>query len=688
MDVIILIKDLQQFGKWLNENNQVDFGKNVKDEDYIFTILFKDDNFVLDSINLKKDSILNYFEKSEFNKYLFHSTDQKVMIPSNKNLLGFSPFFIKLDHDFCKKNKKNDSNIEKFKNKIKNSFDANNNNKEFIKIIIDNYDTFDESFLDRCPFDETKKDILRLILKNSKEDIIKLIKKYYAFLKDNANVIIQKIIEFKNSDEYINKKGNFYLACVFGDSRDLLNDFFYNFSKFLKSRSENHPDYPLGKCSICGSKSISYPILSYYSIMKGFCFNYTSNVANSKLRLCKNCISFVKYANEKLSNIIKIKSIIIVPKIRTGMDYGDFLKISNEDINSFKKLNKFLKNCTNFDYDLLIITEKNKVQKIKRYIENYNAFLVKFKNLNLYDSNRLNYLFDEKLDIPDDNKIFLENTFSFENLFKEFFYEMDGNHFKYPRLNHFYEIYTRNLSGKNGIFNNFKSKTVNIFSKYSDNIFNFIYEVNLDSLSKKMINEIVLNSLLIFQKMSFEKRKYNFEILKRLNYYFMLKKEFLSDNMLSNENVKKIKRIFGNPSINNENKNYNCNFNNKDKHDVELLIKDDIALKYYLLGQFISYIDILKKVNNKKANIFSNFINSVNRSNIKKLFVSEILQKNNFYINKMNKKGKYIFEIFESNCSNLFDESDKFDYEDYLLLLFTGYYTQNILISNYEFEEE
>ncbi len=47
-----------------------------------------------------------------------------------------------------------------------------------------------------------------------------------------------------------------------------------------------------------------------------------------------------------------------------------------------------------------------------------------------------------------------------------------------------------------------------------------------------------------------------------------------------------------------------------------------------------------------------------------------------------------MFKILEMNTNNLFDESNDFDYEDYILLLFTGYYTQNILINNYEFKEE
>ncbi len=66
---------------------------------------------------------------------------------------------------------------------------------------------------------------------------------------------------------------------------------------------------------------------------------------------------------------------------------------------------------------------------------------------------------------------------------------------------------------------------------------------------------------------------------------------------------------------------------NEDEFNIEKLINKDIALKYYLLGQFIAYIDIMKKRNGKNNNVFSNFIDNVTRNNIKKIFVTEILQK-------------------------------------------------------------
>lgn len=680
-----MIKDLQELGKWLNENDQDDFGKNVKDDDYIFTILFENKNFSLGSIVQKNECNLSYFEESCFNNDFFHSTDQTVIIPSKSNLLGFSPFFIKLDHNFLKNKELNEVSINKFKNKIERSLKANKNNKEFVNIV-DNY--FNKSFLDNCPFNENQRNSMNLVLNdNSKEDMVDLILKYYTFLSNNYKCIVDSVIDFKESDNYINKKGNFYLACVFGDSKDLLNDFFYNFSKFLKSRNNEYDDDVDGICSICHNKITTYPPLPYYAIIPHFAFNSVKDVKNSRLKVCKNCSSFIRYADDKLNNIINMNSILIIPKSRGNSDFTEFLKIANQDTGSFEKLNKFLSECRDFNFDLLIISDDKKSNKrvIKKYIENYKAFLVKFENLQLYNNNGANYLFYEIINNKNDEikNNYLNNTFAFESIFKEFFYEIEENKWKFPKLYNFYEIYTKELTGSGGIFSNFTSQTVNIFSKYAENIFDFIYNVNLDALNKNMINEIVLNSLVKIQKNSLGKKNFKFDILKRLNYYFMFKKEFLGDNMLKSENVTELKRIFGKGDSKDT-----VVLSNDDESNIEKLINEDPALKYYLLGQFIAYIDIMKRKNDKNSNVFSNFIDNVTRNNIKKIFVTEILQKNNFYINKLGKKGKFVFTLLEMNADILFDESNDFDYEDYILLLFTGYYTQNILINNYKFKEE
>jgi CRISPR-associated protein Csh1 len=49
----------------------------------------------------------------------------------------------------------------------------------------------------------------------------------------------------------------------------------------------------------------------------------------------------------------------------------------------------------------------------------------------------------------------------------------------------------------------------------------------------------------------------------------------------------------------------------------------------------------------------------------------------------MNKKGKFVFKLFEKDIDSLFNESDGFSFEDYILLIFTGYYTENVLSSSY-----
>ena len=674
-----MIKDLQELGKWLNENDQDDFGKNVKDDDCIFIIRanninskLEDINFKLEDINFKSDFSSKYFEKSCFNDEVYCSSNQNIVIPSTANLLGFSPFFIKI------------GDLNKFEGKVNSSINANKNNGNFSMYVNYYFEDFEKLYLSQIPFNELQKINLRFLFDNlSANDVNKLINNYYEFILSNVQNIINRINKFKE-DNGLNNSTNFYLTCIFDNYLDLINDFFYFHSKFLHKRSKSVDDFQEGVCSICGNNITTYVALPCYNLDKLHSFNFQDNVKNSHLQVCRKCNSFIKYADEKLINILNVPNILIIPKVKGEGDYADFLKIANKDVNSFEKLNLFLNNCKNFNFDLIVYQKEKAVRKLKRYVENYSAFLVKFENLCLYDNNKMKYVGNEAYYNNKSTYSNLKNTFDFEQIFKELFFRFDDNrNIIYPNFNHFYEIYTRELTGSGGIFNSFTSQTVNIFSKYAENIFDFIYNVNLDALNKNMINEIVLNSLVKIQKNSFGKKNFKFDILKRLNYYFMFKKEFLGDNMLKSENVIKLKRIFGKKDTEDS-----FVFSNDDKSNIEKLINEDPALKYYLLGQFIAYIDRMKGKNNKNSNVFSNFIDNVTRNNIKKIFVTEILQKNNFYINKLGKKGKFVFTILEINIDILFDESNDFDYEDYILLLFTGYYAQNILINNYKFEEE
>ena len=50
-----MIYDLKEFGKWLNEHELVDFGKNVNSDDYILKVVYSNGNFSLDSIGMTND---------------------------------------------------------------------------------------------------------------------------------------------------------------------------------------------------------------------------------------------------------------------------------------------------------------------------------------------------------------------------------------------------------------------------------------------------------------------------------------------------------------------------------------------------------------------------------------------------------------------------------------------------------
>ncbi len=92
-----MINDLVEFGNWLIKEELDGFGENIRDTDYIFEINYTGDEFHLGNITQKKEYQKHFYKDSAFNKDLYHSTTQSSIIPSNSNLLGFTPFLIKLD---------------------------------------------------------------------------------------------------------------------------------------------------------------------------------------------------------------------------------------------------------------------------------------------------------------------------------------------------------------------------------------------------------------------------------------------------------------------------------------------------------------------------------------------------------------------------------------------------------------
>ena len=152
---------------------------------------------ILDNLYLKKDvkEKFNYFENSIFSEDFLISTDQRFMIPSKSNLLGLSPFFIKLDHDFLKKGEVDSNKIKKFKEKIERSIKSNSNNKEFVAVLSNIYSD-SENFIKNCPFDDEKSKIfLSFLSENTFEDISSLIVNYYKFIFENRETISSNIID-------------------------------------------------------------------------------------------------------------------------------------------------------------------------------------------------------------------------------------------------------------------------------------------------------------------------------------------------------------------------------------------------------------------------------------------------------------------------------------------------------------
>lgn len=662
-----MINDLVEFGNWLIKEELDGFGENIRDTDYIFEINYRGNEFHLGNITQKKEYKKHFYKDSAFNKDLYHTTTQSSIIPSNSNLLGFTPFLIKLDIN---------SKLEK---KIDRSLKANLNGKDFTEVANKIIPEYKESYLDKCSFNTKEYGNLKYFFENvTLTEVENLIAKYYQFLQDNLEVLTEKVQDFKKTEGF-EKRSNFYLLCVFEDKYDLINDFFYYYSKFLILRDKSILDFDYGTCSICGSKGVTYPSLECFAFRPETSFNYHADLLNSKLHLCRKCNSSMVYAISKLKNIMGNNYLMVIPKSKNKEGFKSFLEIANVETNKFDKLNRFLIDKSNdFNFDLMIYQKENVVMSIKKYITNYKAFLVKFEDLKLYNECELNYLFKETVPKQYKGKLDkIRNYFDLEPIFREFFYDVDSEgSYKFPKLIHFYQIFTKDITGGSGIFSGFDSNITSVFITYMNNIFDFIYELNPDALNKKMINDIVLTSLIKFEKNLREKAK--FPIIKRLNYYFMLKKEFMGDKMLNNESIISLKEIFG------QEKEDKSNFKN-DYEKIDKIIETDPACKYFLIGQFIRLIDNTKSVKDKKS-IFNNFISNVNRNNIRKIFVTEILQKNNFYIGQMSQKGKYVFSMFEKDINSIFNEETGFDYEDYVLLLFTGYYTTNILNSGYVYK--
>ena len=234
-----MISDLIKFGKWLDENNQDDFGKLVRDDDKVIKINIKYQNGTLEFQDLDRiinDSITNYdliktyndykqennLKYSLFSNQLFFETNQKIMIPSNNAFACLTPFVVSLNRI---------SNT-----KIERSKERNEDGLEFINLIpklkknktelinyYNEYKSLNKINTNITLYNETLDNI---------EELIKTIKQYYTLLYDNFKTIEELKDKIKDKDPDI------FLFFELPDRFRLFNDMVYFYCKYLKQRDE------------------------------------------------------------------------------------------------------------------------------------------------------------------------------------------------------------------------------------------------------------------------------------------------------------------------------------------------------------------------------------------------------------------------------------------------------------------
>jgi len=713
-----MIGNLIEFGKWLDKSGQAHIGDTIPDSSLI--MFFRIDNRIS---SITFNTIMKYDEykkkmqnsQSQFERNLYVLTGNDSLTDT-KGIGGISPFFFKLPNIILKNTKKEINKIKK-----EQRTDKENNKEEIEKKSSDFFKKIAQQELVK-KIDLSKKNRRK---KQNRNYILhiqhilttqELIEKYSALRSDSPqnSILYKTITNYFELVEKDLKSDESVILRAFGENLDMLltskkgiymyfkleedflwiNELFLDYVKYYKKQNDDI-EFMKGFCPYCKREesTLVYKEFPFFALQKpNYNWNFEDNdLRGSKFRICSECNYFLQVGFDTLKDEFK-SGYLLIPSPKADTDpqkYGDFLKEIRENSSKFEKINLALNSLSRYFSFAFAVYMLGDDRQIKRYIPNYKAFLLEFEDIKLYEDNKLRYLFGEKAESEKEKSI-VKNMFDLEKIFKQFFIDIRDEKIVYPQYYFLYQIYTKDLTGKKGrnkgIFYDFNSKTVSIFARYMDNLFSLIYELDEDALSREMLNVIALNCLTTLEKHNKREKnalegRFDEDMKKRLNYYFMLRKELLGDKMMDEKNIMKLKKICNRYSEQNEEK-----MSEEDTKKILELVKEEPAIKYYLIGQFVRLIENIKANEGKKADLFTSYISNSNRNNIRNIFATEILKKNNYYISRLNRKGKIIFDILEKE-PNLFEEKS-LKYEDYLLLMFTGYYTKNILTSTYGKEEK
>jgi len=636
------------------------------------------------NLSLKEEKRIGYDEKEYEDPYLFYYKGGNDSAITNNGVMGISPFFLMISNiteDRVNKSNEYDEIYKKlysFDSKYKQYLKDNEVvDKELRSALSDNGIILSEN----AKIFNTGKNIWQIkedeswlykieIDKDKQLNICDFfIREFLDFLKTNAEKIKSM------SEEIGGGKGNkwVYFNSFKGKTTEDIHKKFIGY--YIKEAKQNKQIENIeGKCSLCGELSeLCCPRLKFFSVglpHYNHDFDPHNNLEHSKLRICKNCESEIVSGWNYLYNLFR-GGYAIIPKLRDKLNeklLEEFIKIVNNNLSDFEKLNEVLKDKRMDEgMELSFIVMKKSQQKIliKKFVGNYKTFAIRFEKEYLIKDHELKYVDWEsnRIDIPQ-----ITSFFELERILK-FFFVNDKN---YPlRKNfYFYNLYNQDLP-KN-IDSNFKHSLY----VHRDELFSFIYETNISTLKRKTLNEVCLNFLLYEIRKQREfwgknaELKLPFKIMEALNYYYFFKTKILNESkmkdqiidlkskfeMLKEENITddKISEVFS---------------------EIQKIVEQDDRIVYYLIGQFIRIIDN-KRWRANKNTIFNDFIQNINRKNIKQRFAEDILRKQNYYIERLNPRAKLVFDVMSNNMDNLFKYEP---YEEIVIYIITGYYSNNML---------
>jgi len=446
---------------------------------------------------------------------------------------------------------------------------------------------------------------------------------------------------------------------------------------YIRAERKNGLKRVKEKCKLCENISeLCYPRLPFFALdVSNYNYNLTSNkLEDSRLKVCRECESFIAAGWKALNKLFGGRYYVLVPKLRDNASNDALEKfvrlVSSSNLSDFERLNNALGDghlYEEIEFSFIVMRMQQQKAIIEKFVPNYKTFAIRFEDESLIQDDELEYVdwTSEKVVVRNINSFF-----ELERLLR-FFFVSDNNKFfsKY-----FYELYHHSKQ-KKVVPENMDSSFKHRLFIYRDNLFSFIYETNLSALNDKLLNDTCLNFLLyeIRKQRDFWGNKaetnVDFKIMESLNYYYFIKHKIIGEDIKMKEQISSLKAKFE--------KLEDKNAKQEAEKKIEEIVEEDDRLVYYLIGQFIRKIDNFRGKKGKNK-IFDGFVQNINRKSIKQRFLEDILQKQNYYIEQLNPKAKFIFDVLANNLDKLFEYEP---YEEMVISLITGYYSSDILKS-------